>query len=158
MAPSTMISLKQGKPLLLYLTSTPKSIEALLVQEEDGLERPVYYSSRVIRNAEVRYTPTERHYLALTSAAQKFRHYFLSHVVHLMTRCDPLRYLLSKPTLSGRMARWLLLLAEFDIVCLTPKAIKSQALADLLAQFPNGEFEPPFEALDRKSTRLNSSH
>ena len=45
------------------------------------------------------------------------------------------------------MARWLLLLAEFDIVCLTPKAIKSQALADLLAHFPNGEFEPPSEAL-----------
>ncbi|XP_028114221.1 uncharacterized protein LOC114312222 [Camellia sinensis] len=36
------------------------------------------------------------------------------------------------------MARWLLALAEYDITCVTPKAIKSQALADLLAQFPSG--------------------
>ncbi|XP_028078727.1 uncharacterized protein LOC114280545 [Camellia sinensis] len=40
------------------------------------------------------------------------------------------------------MARWLLALAEYDITCVTPKAIKSQALADLLAQFPSGEHEP----------------
>ncbi|XP_028100286.1 uncharacterized protein LOC114299690 [Camellia sinensis] len=40
------------------------------------------------------------------------------------------------------MARWILALAEYDITCVTPKAIKSQALADLLAQFPSGEHEP----------------
>ncbi|XP_028124257.1 uncharacterized protein K02A2.6-like [Camellia sinensis] len=40
------------------------------------------------------------------------------------------------------MARWLLALAEYDITCVTPKAIKSQALVDLLAQFPSGEHEP----------------
>lgn len=40
------------------------------------------------------------------------------------------------------MARWLLALAEYDITCVNPKAIKSQALADLLAQFPSGEHEP----------------
>ncbi|XP_028085915.1 uncharacterized protein LOC114286883 [Camellia sinensis] len=40
------------------------------------------------------------------------------------------------------MARWFLALAEYDITCVTPKAIKSQAVADLLAQFPSGEHEP----------------
>ncbi|XP_028116375.1 uncharacterized protein LOC114314126 [Camellia sinensis] len=40
------------------------------------------------------------------------------------------------------MTRWLLALTEYDITCVTPKAIKSQALADLLAQFPSGEHEP----------------
>ncbi|XP_028119392.1 uncharacterized protein LOC114316894 [Camellia sinensis] len=40
------------------------------------------------------------------------------------------------------MARWLLPLAEYDITCVTPKAIKSQALADLMAQFSFGEHEP----------------
>ncbi|XP_028127092.1 uncharacterized protein LOC114323632 [Camellia sinensis] len=39
------------------------------------------------------------------------------------------------------MARWLLDLVEYDITCVTPKAIKGQALADLLAQFLYGEHE-----------------
>ena len=30
---------------------------------------------------------------------------------------------------------------------ITPKAIKGQAITDLLAYFPNGEFEPPLENL-----------
>ena len=45
------------------------------------------------------------------------------------------------------MARWILLLGEFDILCITPKAIKSQAIADLLTYFPSNEFEPPSENL-----------
>ncbi|XP_028127319.1 uncharacterized protein LOC114323841 [Camellia sinensis] len=40
------------------------------------------------------------------------------------------------------MVRWLLALAEYDITCVTPKAIKSQELIDLLPQFPSGEHEP----------------
>ncbi|GMP34881.1 hypothetical protein CsSME_00007569 [Camellia sinensis var. sinensis] len=64
-----------------------------------------------------------------------------------MTRSDPIRFLLTRPTLSGRPARWLLSLAEYDITCKAPKAIKSQALADLLAHFPSEEHEPPSDEL-----------
>ncbi|XP_028059057.1 uncharacterized protein LOC114262842 [Camellia sinensis] len=101
-----MIAPQPEKPLLLYLTSTPQSIEALLVQDIDSVEKPVYYISCKVNGVESRYTPIER------------------------------------PALIGRMARWLLALTEYDITCVTPKAIKSQALADLLAQFPSGEHEP----------------
>ncbi|XP_028114051.1 uncharacterized protein LOC114312071 [Camellia sinensis] len=59
-----------------------------------------------------------------------------------MTQSDRVRYLLSKAALTGRMARWILAVAEYDITCVTPNAIKSQALVDLLAQFPSGEHEP----------------
>ncbi|KAG5524128.1 hypothetical protein RHGRI_030950 [Rhododendron griersonianum] len=146
-----MIAPQPGKPLILYLTSTAKSIGALLVQEIEGVERPVYYISRKIQGAEERYTPVERHCLALVFTAQKLRHYFLSFPVQLVTKSDPVRYLLSRPALSGRIARWLLALAEFEITCVTPRAIKCQALADLLAQFPSGQCEPLEEALPEKS-------
>ncbi|XP_028074192.1 uncharacterized protein LOC114276606 [Camellia sinensis] len=62
-------------------------------------------------------------------------------------RSDPIRYLLSKPALTGKVARWLLALGEFEITCVASKAIKSQALADLLAQFPSGDYEPVNEEL-----------
>ncbi|GMP93460.1 hypothetical protein CsSME_00043281 [Camellia sinensis var. sinensis] len=146
-SPQTMIAPQPGVPLMLYLTSTPKSIGALLVQDVDGVERPVYYISRKIRGAEVRYTPVERHCLALVFTAQKLRHYFLAHQIQIVTRSDPIRYLLSKHALTGKVARWLLALGEFEITCVAPKAIKSQALADLLAQFPSGDYEPVNEEL-----------
>ncbi|XP_028104876.1 uncharacterized protein LOC114303897 [Camellia sinensis] len=141
-SPLTMIAPQPGKPLLLYLTSIPRSIGALLVQDIDGIEKPVYYISRKVIGAESRYTPIERHCLALIFTAQKLCHYFLAHPIQVVTRSDPVRYLLSKPALTGRMVRWLLALAEYDITCVTPKTIKSQALADLLVQFPSGEHEP----------------
>ncbi|XP_028070435.1 uncharacterized protein LOC114272919 [Camellia sinensis] len=146
-SPQTMIAPQPGMPLMLYLTSTPKSIGALLVQDVDGAERPVYYISRKIRGAEVRYTPVERHCFALVFTAQKLRHYFLVHQIQIVTISDPIRYLLSKPALTGKVARWLLALGEFEITCVAPKAIKTQALADLLAQFPSGDYEPVNEEL-----------
>ncbi|XP_028053606.1 uncharacterized protein LOC114257970 [Camellia sinensis] len=146
-SPQTMIAPQPGVPLMLYLTSTPKSIGALLVQDVDRVERPVYYISRKIRGTEVRYTPVERHCLALVFTAQKLRHYFLVHQIQIVTRSDPIRYLLSKPALTGKVARWLLALGEFEITCVAPKAIKSQALADLLAQFSSGDYKPVNEEL-----------
>ena len=146
-SPQTMVSPQKGKPLILYLTSTARSIGALLAQEVEGIEKPVYYISRKVQGAEERYTPIERHCLALVFTAQKLRHYFLSFKVQLVTRNDPMRYLLSRPVLNGRAAKWLLTLAEFDIECTVPRAIKCQALADLLAQFPSGECEPLGESL-----------
>ncbi|XP_028112928.1 uncharacterized protein LOC114311044 [Camellia sinensis] len=146
-SPLSMSPPQPVRPLLLYITSTPKLVRALLAQEIDGLERPMYYISRVIQEAEIRYSPIERHCLALFFAAKKLCHYLLSYPIHLMTRSDPIRFLLTRPVLSGRLARWLLSLAEYDITCKAPKAIKSQALAVPLAHFPSGEHEPPSDEL-----------
>ncbi|XP_059670967.1 uncharacterized protein LOC132316511 [Cornus florida] len=146
-SPTTMVAPRIGIPLRLYITSTERSIGALLAQEKDGQERPVYYISRVVQGVEARYSPIERHCLFLAFAAKKFRHYFLAHTIHLITKCDSLRYLLSRPIISGRVARWLLALAEFDIQCLAPRVILSQAMVDLIAQFPSRNFEPVHDDL-----------
>lgn len=58
----------------------------------------------------------------------------LAYEVHLVTHSDPIKYLLTRSALLERIVKWLLLLVEFDISIITPKAIKSQALADFLAQ------------------------
>jgi hypothetical protein len=52
-----------------------------------------------------------------------------------MTKSHLIRGLLHRPVLSGRLAQWLLQLSQYEIITENPTAIKSQAIADLLAQF-----------------------
>uniref|UniRef100_A0A2N9H4D7 RNA-directed DNA polymerase n=1 Tax=Fagus sylvatica TaxID=28930 RepID=A0A2N9H4D7_FAGSY len=126
-----------GRPLRLYLASNSEAIGGLVAQEdEDGTEKPIYYVSRALRDAETRYSGAERACLALIYASQRLRHYFLAHKIQLMTKSHPIRSLLHRPILSGRLAQWLLQLSQYEIITETPTAIKSQAIADLLAQFP----------------------
>ena len=60
-SPHTMIVPQPGKLLLLHPTSPPRFISALLVQNIDGAEKPVYYINRIINDVELRYAPIERH-------------------------------------------------------------------------------------------------
>uniref|UniRef100_A0A2N9IYI6 RNA-directed DNA polymerase n=1 Tax=Fagus sylvatica TaxID=28930 RepID=A0A2N9IYI6_FAGSY len=126
-----------GRPLRLYLASNNEAIGGLVAQEDEkGTEKPIYYVSRALRDAETRYSGAERACLALIYASQRLRHYFLAHKIQLITKSHPIRSLLHRPVLSGRLAQWLLQLSQYEITTETPTAIKSQAIADLLAQFP----------------------
>ena len=87
---------------------------AVLWQADEGnRERPIYYASRQMNPAERNYTTTEREALAVIYACKKFRHYLLGYKVVFHTDHDSLKYLVNKPDLSGRLARWILLLQEF---------------------------------------------
>ncbi|XP_026433560.1 uncharacterized protein LOC113330999 [Papaver somniferum] len=54
----------------------------------------------------------------------------------MISKSDPVKFLLSKPALIGRPAKWLLQLSELDITCASTRAIKGQAVSDLLATLP----------------------
>ena len=43
---------------------------------------------------------------------------------------------MSRPVLFVRLAKWALLLQEFEIIYVPQKAVKGQALADFLANHP----------------------
>ncbi|XP_026383710.1 uncharacterized protein LOC113279224 [Papaver somniferum] len=127
----------QGRPLILYTASSDVAIGALLAQEdEEDIERPIYYFSRTMRDAQLRYPKAERACLALIHAIQRFRHYLLSNRVVLVAKADPIKFLLSKPALIGRPVKCLLQMSEFDIACVPPRAIKGKEVVDLLAAFP----------------------
>ncbi|XP_059663588.1 uncharacterized protein LOC132309286 [Cornus florida] len=57
------------QPLLLYLTSIDRSIGALLAQIVESRERPIYYLSRLVHEAEARYSAIELHCLVFVFAA-----------------------------------------------------------------------------------------
>ncbi|XP_070014169.1 uncharacterized protein [Nicotiana sylvestris] len=49
---------------------------------------------------------------------------------------DPLKYIFQKPMATEKLAKWKILLSEFDIIYVTQKAVKGQALADHVAKNP----------------------
>ena len=61
-----------------------------------------------------------------------------------MTKSHAIKTLLQQPILSGRISQWSLQLSQYDLKARTPKGVKSQAIADLLARFP-GEDEFPLD-------------
>lgn len=60
----------------------------------------------------------------------------LAHTVHLIAKIDPLKYLLSKAMLTSRLAKWMMIILEFDIQYIKCKAIKGHVIANQLADFP----------------------
>ena len=66
-------------------------------------------------------------------ATRKLRHYLLAHSVMLVTILDTIKYRFEKPALMGRLARWLLLLSEFNLKYVTRKSVKGRTVAEFLA-------------------------
>ncbi|MCI32436.1 gag-pol polyprotein, partial [Trifolium medium] len=95
---------------------------------------------------EARYQRIERLSLALVVTARKLRQYFQSHKVVVKTDF-PIKNVLRKPDLAGRMVAWSVELSEFDITFSPRGAIKSQMLADFVLEMstPSGmEKEQPW--------------
>ena len=132
-----------GKPFILYISATDTALGALLAQnDEQGRERAIYYISRTLVGYELNYSLIERACLAVVFAAQKLRHYMLHQKTMLISKIDPLKYLLSKASLTGRLAKWVMILSEFGIEYVDRKAIKGQVIEDQLAELPMSDDHP----------------
>ncbi|KAH6836354.1 hypothetical protein C2S53_011214 [Perilla frutescens var. hirtella] len=98
-----------GHPLILYIAAQERSVGALLAQEnEKGKENALYYLSRMMTPNELNYSPVEKLCLALIFSIQKLKHYFQAHTVRLISKANPLKYVMTRPVLSDRLARWYL--------------------------------------------------
>ena len=100
------------KPSLLYLATNSFAIGALIAQEDGGgVEQPVYYISRALKDIETHYPRAERACLTIVYASQRLHHYLPSYEVWLMTKSHAIKTLLQQPILSGRISQWLLQLS-----------------------------------------------
>ena len=86
----------------------------MLIREENDIQHPVYYVSKALLDAETRYSRLEKLALALVVAGRKLRPYFQSHSIKVLTTY-PLKNILHKPELSGRLTKWAVELSEYDI-------------------------------------------
>ncbi|KAL0413541.1 UNVERIFIED_CONTAM: Transposon Tf2-12 polyprotein [Sesamum radiatum] len=84
----------------------------------------------------LKYSPVEKVCLALFYAIKKLRHYFEAYSMRLISHADPVKFVMSRPVLSERLAKWSIVFNQYEIKYVPQKAIKGQALANFLADHP----------------------
>ncbi|KAK3024223.1 hypothetical protein RJ639_044692 [Escallonia herrerae] len=122
-----------GEDLFLYLSISEVTVSTVLIREEEGKQRPVYYISKVLQDVETRYPRIDKVALALVTSARKLRPYFQSHTIVVLTD-QPLGKVLQNPDASERLVNWLVELGEFDIKYQPRTTIKAQALSDFVVE------------------------
>eukprot|EP00253_Pinus_taeda_P014958 PITA_14958 len=122
-------------PFQISSDALDTTIGAVLGQEEDRKPYAIYYISKNLSLAELKYTITKKEFLAVIHAVNKFRHYITRYSVILYTDHSAIKYLANKPITNGRITRWLILLQEFDIT-IKDRPGKENLVADFLSRLP----------------------
>ncbi|XP_074374329.1 uncharacterized protein LOC141714728 [Apium graveolens] len=93
--------------------------------------------------AEIRYPRLEKFAFAVVTTSRKLRHYFQGREIRVVTN-QPLRKIIQKPDVSGRLVNWAVELSQFNLSFIPRTAIKAQALADFIIEcnFPEEDPEP----------------
>ena len=118
----------------------PYAVSLVLIRVDNGIQRPVYYVSKSLYEAKVRYLPLEKAILAVVLGTRKLPHYFQAHTVVVLTQL-PLKTILRSANYTGRIAKWGTILGAFDIKYMSRTSIKGQVLVDLVAEFTEPEIE-----------------
>ncbi|XP_065617382.1 uncharacterized protein LOC136062358 [Quercus suber] len=128
------------KVLYAYIAVAHHTVSLVLIRDDSGIQKPVYYVSKLLHEAEVKYSPLEKAILAVVHAMQKLPHYFQAHTVVVLTQL-PLKFVLRATDYTGRIAKWNTILGAFDVKYMPRTAIKGQVLADLTAKFAEPTIE-----------------
>ena len=83
--PLIMSSPPADEVLYAYIVVAPHAVSLILIREDNGLQRPVYYVSKSLHEAEVRYSPLEKAILAVVHISRKLPHYFQAHTIVVLT-------------------------------------------------------------------------
>ena len=92
----------------------------------------IYYASKTLDSAQGNYTTTEKEFLAVFFALEKFRSYIVGSPVTIFTDHAALKYLLSKKDTKPWLTRWILLCQEFNLTIKDKKGVEN-VIADHLS-------------------------
>ena len=126
--------------LFVYIAVAPHAMSLVLIRVDSGRQRPVYYASKSLHEAEIHYLPLDKAILAVVHGIRKLLHYFQAHTVVILTQL-PLKAILQSADYTGRIAKWGTILGAFDIKYMPRTSIKGQVLVDLVAEFAEGPTE-----------------
>jgi ribonuclease HI len=129
-----------GEALLINVAATTQVVSAAIIvkRREEGhallVQRPVYLISEVLSETKIRYPQIQKLLYVVILTRRKLRHYFESHPVTVVSSF-PLGEIIQCREASGRIAKWAVELMGETLSFVPRKAIKSQVLADFLAEW-----------------------
>jgi ribonuclease HI/transposase InsO family protein len=144
--------------MLLYVAASNRAISAVMVVErkEEGREqlvqRPVYYISEALIESKQRYPHYQKLVYAVLRAQRRLAPYFHEHPIKVVAS-TPLADIIRNRDATGRIAKWAVELGVHNITYESRHAIKSQALADFLADWE--EAQQPSSPADLKHWTLH---
>ena len=123
------------KEFLLFVDASSTGIGFTLAQNQNGKEVVIAYNGRGLNNAEQNYSTTEREALALVEGIKKFQPYLFGRRFTVVTDHSSLRWLMNVKDATGRLARWSLLLQQYDFE-IVHRPGKEHSNADSLSRRP----------------------
>ena len=100
----------------LHTDASARGYGAILMQKQENekLFKPIMYFSRKSTEAEAKMHSFELETLAVVYAVQRFRIYLFGIHFTVITDCSALKQTMEKKDVHARIARWALILNEFD--------------------------------------------
>ena len=103
------------KPFHLFVDASSTGIGMTLAQiSSDGIEHAIAHNGRNLNQSEMNYSTTEREALALAEAIKKYQPYLHGRKFTVHTDHNALQWLMRVKNPVGRLARWALMLQQFD--------------------------------------------
>ena len=113
--------------------ASDQAVGAVLGQTKDRKHLAIAYASKTLTGAQLKYATTEKEFLAVVFAIDKFRSYLVGAKIVVYTDHADLKYLLTKKDAKPRLIRWILLFQEFDIEIKDKKGVEN-SVADHLSR------------------------
>lgn len=128
---------RTGAETELHTDASVFGYGAILLQRDsvDRAFHPIYYASGKTSTTEQKYSSYELEVLAIVKALKKFRVYLLGIPFKIITDCQAFTMTMRKRDLCVRVARWALLLEEFQYV-IEHRPGKSMVHVDALSRHP----------------------
>ena len=83
--PPIMSSPEADEVLYAYIAVAHHAMSLVLIRDDNGLQKPVYYMSKSLHEAEVKYLLLEKAILAMVHATRKLPYYFQAHTMVVLT-------------------------------------------------------------------------
>src|SRR5215216_4108821 len=123
-------------PFEIMCNASDYVVGAILGQSVDKKLNVIHYASKTLDSAQRNYATTEKEFLAVVFAYDKFRSYIVDSKVTVHADHAAVKYLMEKKDAKPRLIRWVLLLQEFDLHIIDRKGAENP-IADNLSRLEN---------------------